>query len=271
MKRAIPLHIPRSNGQRNDKAAVPIGSGDEYGTLAFQPYEHGHANMPLDYHWLHNTVRKRFESDAAMEAFLPRALSPEELRRKEDGRHLSAMTQRVFQAGMQHAMVDARWPAFEEVFGGFDPEAMARIGPEQIASFLQDTRIIRHRTKLESIARNARFILDIRKEEGRSFGAFLADWPTTDIVGLWRLLGRRGARLGGRSAAGFLRLAGKDTFLLTSDVVARLKAAGVVHGEPTSQRDLQRVQAAFNQLQQASGRPLCQLSALLSLSINPTF
>lgn len=100
------------------------------------------------------------------------------------------------------------------------------------------------------------------------------DWfltPVTDIIGLWRLLARRGARLGGRSGAGFLRIVGKDTFLLTSDVVARLMAAGVIDHEPTSQRDLRTVQDAFNRLHQDSGRQLCQLSAMLALSINPTF
>lgn len=227
--------------------------------------------MTLDYRWLHDTVRERFESDAAMEAFLPRALDAEALKRKGDDRYLSAMTQRVFQAGMQHTMVDARWPAFEEAFEGFDPEAMARLGPEQLDRFMTDARIIRHRTKLETIPRNARFILDIRQEEDGSFGEFIADWPVTDIVGLWRVLGKRGARLGGRSAAGFLRLAGKDTFLLTSDVVARLKAAGIIDRAPTGQRDIQRVQDALNHLQQESGRQLCQLSAMLSLSINPMF
>lgn len=228
-------------------------------------------SITLDYPWLHDIVRRRFESDAAMEAFLPQPLDGEALRRKGDDRYLSAMTQRVFQAGMQHTMVDAKWPAFEEVFEGFEPQAMAWLGPRQIDGYLQDARIIRLRTKLESIAKNAQFILDIRQETGGSFGAFIADWPSRDIVGLWRLLGQRGARLGGRSAAGFLRLVGKDSFLLTSDVVARLKAAGVVEREPTGQRDLQRVQEAFNALQQASGRPLCQLSAMLSLSINPMF
>ena len=229
-------------------------------------------HMPtLEYPWLYDTVRQRFESDAALEAFLPQALDEQALREKGDDRYLSAMTQRVFQAGMQHSMVDAKWPAFEQVFGGFDPETMARSGPEQLEAWMQDKRIIRHRTKLQSIPRNAQFILDMRHEHGGSFGDFIADWPVTDIVGLWRVLGQRGARLGGRSAAGFLRLAGKDTFLLTSDVVARLKAAGVIEREPTSQRDIQRVQQAFNQLHQASGRPLCQLSAMLSLSINPMF
>lgn len=225
----------------------------------------------LTYQWLHDTVRARFDSDAAMEAFLPRALTPDELRRKGDDRYLSAMTQRIFQAGMQHAMVDAKWPAFEEAFSGFAPEAMATLGEADLQRHLQNTRIIRHLAKLRTIPKNARFILDVRQEQGDSFGAFIAGWPVDDIIGLWRLLGQRGARLGGRSAAGFLRLAGKDTFLLTSDVVARLAAAGVVNREPTGQRDLQAVQDAFNVLRQESGRPLCQLSAMLALSIHPAF
>lgn len=227
--------------------------------------------MALDYRWLHDKVRQRFASDAAMEAFLPRALTASELKRLGDDRYLSAMCRRVFRAGMQHSVVDARWPAFEAAFWGFEPEKLVLLTPEQIEGFMQDERLIRHRTKLQTIPRNAQFILDIRQEHGTSFGEFIADWPSRDIIGLWRLLARRGARLGGRSAAGFLRLVGKDTFLLTSDVVARLVAAGIVDRSPTSQRDLKRVQDAFNALQQASGRPLCQLSAMLSLTINPRF
>ena len=229
------------------------------------------AGMVLDYRWLYETVRKRFESDEAMEAFMPRALAPEELKDKGDDRYLSAMSQRVFQAGMQHSVVDAKWPEFEKAFDGFVPERMVLIGPEHIDGHMQNDRIIRDRAKLQTIPKNARFILDMRQEQGCSFGAFIADWPGVDIIGLWRLLAKRGARLGGRSAAGFLRLVGKDSFLLTSDVVARLKAAGVIDHEPTSQRDMQAVQDAFNALQQDSGRQLCQLSAMLSLSINPMF
>jgi len=227
--------------------------------------------MALDYPWLYDTVRARFDSDEALEAFLPQALTPEALRRQGDDRYLSAMSQRVFQAGMQHTVVDAKWPEFEQAFAGFAPEQMVLLGPGDIEGHMQNARIIRDRAKLRTIPQNARFILDIRQERGCSFGAFIADWPGSDTIGLWRLLAQRGARLGGRSAAGFLRLAGKDTFLLTSDVVARLVAAGTIERAPTRQRDLQAVQDAFNALQQRSGRPLCQLSALLSLSINPQF
>ncbi|GAB2779835.1 DNA-3-methyladenine glycosylase I [Halomonas shantousis] len=227
--------------------------------------------MTLDYHWLYDTVRRRFESDEAMEAFLPKALAAEALKQKGDDRYLSAMSRRVFRAGMQHSVVDAKWPDFEEAFWGFVPEKMVLLSPEQIEGYMKNDRIIRHRTKLQTIPRNAQFILDIRQEQGSSFGEFTANWPSTDIIGLWRLLAKRGARLGGRSAAGFLRLVGKDTFLLTSDVVARLMAADIVDQTPTSQRDMRVVQGAFNELQQSSGRPLCQLSAMLSLSINPRF
>ncbi len=227
--------------------------------------------MTLGYRWLYDTVRKRFESDEAMEAFLPKALTPDELKQKSDDRYLSAMSRRVFQAGVKHSVVDARWPAFEETFWGFVPEKMVLLSPEQIDVYMKNDRIIRDRTKLQTIPRNARFILDIRQEQGSSFGEFIANWPSADIIGLWRLLAKRGARLGGRSAAGFLRLVGKDTFLLTSDVIARLTASGIIGHEPTSQRDMQIVQDTFNELQQSSGRTLCQLSAMLSLSINPRF
>lgn len=226
--------------------------------------------MTLDYPWLHETVRKRFESDAAMEAFLPQPLSAAELEAQGDDRYLSAMTQRVFQAGMQHSMVDAKWPAFEEAFAGFQPKAMAALTPHDIERFMQDARLIRHRAKLETIPKNAAFVLDVAREHG-SFARFIAHWPVADIIGLWALLARRGARLGGRSAAGFLRLVGKDTFLLTSHVVERLQLAGVIEGTPSSRRNLQAVQDAFNALQQTSGRPLSQLSAMLALSIHPMF
>lgn len=225
----------------------------------------------LDYHRLYDTVRKRFESDAAMDALLPTALTEQALMQKGDDRYLSAMSQRVFQAGMQHAVVNARWPDFEQAFWGFVPEKVVMLSGEQLEGQMKNPRLIRHYTKLKTIPENARFILDIRQEQGCSFGEFIANWPGSDIIGLWRLLARRGARMGGRSAAGFLRLVGKDTFLLTSDVVARLQAAGVIDREPVSQRDLQTVQNAFNALQQRSGRPLCQLSAMLALSINPRF
>lgn len=227
--------------------------------------------MKIDYQWLYSTVRKRFSGETEMEAFLPQPKTPQELAALGDDRYLSAMSQRVFQAGMTHSVVNNKWPNFEEAFWGFAPEKMVLLSPEQIDAHMKNANIIRHLTKLKSIPQNAQFILDIRQEQGTSFAQFIADWPATDIVGLWQFLAKRACRLGGRSGAGFLRLIGKDTFFTTTDVIARLNASGIVDREPKTQRELQRVQDAFNDLHQQSGRPLCQLSAMLSLSINPRF
>ena len=220
-----------------------------------------------DYQWLHEYCLNRFGSAAALEARLPQPKSPAELAAVSDDRYLSLISLRIFRAGLKHSLVDAKWPAFEEVFFGFDPQKVVLMGGERLENLMQDTRLIRHLGKLKSVPRNAQMILDIAHEHG-SFGKLLADWPVTDIVGLWKLLAKRGNQLGGLSAPRFLRMAGKDTFILSDDVVAALKAQEIVDKAPTSQKDLAAVQAAFNAWHEQSGRPLCQLSMMLSDTVN---
>lgn len=220
-----------------------------------------------DYKWLHEFCLNRFGSAKALEAMLPQPRSDAELRALSDDRYLSLISLRIFRAGLKHSLVDAKWPAFEEVFFGFDPEKVVLMGAERLENLMQDARLIRHLGKLKSVPRNAQFILDVRREKG-SFGALIADWPVSDIVGLWKYLAKHGNQLGGLSAPRFLRMVGKDTFIPTDDMVAALKAQGVIDKAPTSLKDLAAVQAAFNQWQAESGRPLCQLSVMLAHTVN---
>ena len=220
-----------------------------------------------DYQWLHEFCLNRFGSAAALEAHLPEPLSPAQLRQISDDRYLSTMALRVFRAGLKHSLVDAKWPAFEQVFFGFDPEKVVLMGAEHLERLMQDTRIIRHLGKLKSVPRNAQFMLDVAREKG-SFGALIADWPVTDIVGLWKYLAKQGNQMGGLSAPRFLRMVGKDTFVPSNDVVAALVAQDVIDRQPTSQRDLATVQQAFNQWHAESGRPMCQLSMMLAYTVN---
>lgn len=220
-----------------------------------------------DYKWLHEFCLNRFGSAKALEARLPQPRSDAELRALSDDRYLSLISLRIFRAGLKHSLVDAKWPAFEEVFFGFDPEKVVLMGAERLENLMQDARLIRHLGKLKSVPRNAQFILDVRREKG-SFGALIADWPVSDIVGLWKYLAKHGSQLGGLSAPRFLRMVGKDTFVPTDDMVAALKAQGVIDKAPTSLKDLAAVQAAFNQWQAESGRPLCQLSVMLAHTVN---
>lgn len=220
-----------------------------------------------DYQWLHEYCLNRFGSAAALEAHLPQAKSAEQLRAISADRYLSTLALRVFRAGLKHSLVDAKWPAFEEVFFGFDPHKVVLMGAEHLERLMQDTRIIRHLGKLKSVPRNAQMVLDVEKEQG-SFGALIADWPVTDIVGLWKYLAKHGNQLGGLSAPRFLRMVGKDTFIPTDDMSAALIAQDIIDKPPTSQRDLALVQAAFNQWHAESGRPLCQLSVMLAHTVN---
>jgi len=220
-----------------------------------------------DYKWLHEFCLNRFGSAKALEAMLPQPRSDAELRALSDDRYLSLISLRIFRAGLKHSLVDAKWPAFEEVFFGFDPEKVVLMGAERLENLMQDARLIRHLGKLKSVPRNAQFVLDVRREKG-SFGTLIADWPVTDIVGLWKYLAKHGSQLGGLSAPRLLRMVGKDTFVPTDDMVAALKAQGVIDKAPTSLKDLASVQAAFNQWQAESGRPLCQLSVMLAHTVN---
>lgn len=220
-----------------------------------------------DYKWLHEYCLNRFGSAAALELRLPTPKTAAELRALSDDRYLSLIALRVFRAGLKHSLVDAKWPAFEAAFFGFDPDKVVLMGAEHLERLMQNKQLIRHLGKLRSVPRNARFVLDVAHDKG-SFGALIADWPVTDIVGLWKYLAKHGAQLGGLSAPRLLRMIGKDTFIATDDVVAALKAQGIIDKAPTSLKELAAVQAAFNAWQAQSDRPLCQLSYMLAHTVN---
>ncbi|MCL6415756.1 DNA-3-methyladenine glycosylase I [Aestuariirhabdus sp. Z084] len=205
--------------------------------------------------------------EQALQARLPVLATTSELIDHTDNYYLSAIVRRVFRAGLKHSLVDSKWPAFEEALWGFKPQSLALLSEEQIDALMQNRALIRHRGKLRTIPLNAQMVLDITAEHG-SVGRFLSDWPSSDIIGLWRYLTKRGAHLGGRSASAFLRMVGKDTFMLSNDVVAALKAQGVVEKMPTAQRDLLLVQEVFNGWQEQSGAPLSEISMTLACSIS---
>jgi 3-methyladenine DNA glycosylase Tag len=203
---------------------------------------------------------------AALEARLPQPRPPAELRALGDDRYLSQMELRVFRAGLKHSLVDAKWPAFEEVFHGFEPRRVRAMSDEALEGLLADKRLIRHWGKLKSVRDNAAAMLETASEQG-SFAAWLADWPAADIVGLWEALAKRFSQMGGNSGPSFLRMVGKDTFVLTHSVTAALQHWGAAAAPPKNRKDRAQVQAAFNAWAAETGRPLCQLSLILAASV----
>jgi 3-methyladenine DNA glycosylase Tag len=202
----------------------------------------------------------------ALEARLPQPRSAAELKAVQDDRYLSQMSLRIFRAGLKHSLVDAKWPAFEEVFQVFEPRRVRAMSDEAVEALLGDARLIRHWGKLKSVRDNAAAMITIAEEHG-SFGSWLADWPGTEIVELWEAHAKRFSQMGGNSGPTFLRMIGKDTFILTPSVVAGLKHWGAVDAPPKNRKDRASVQTAFNAWAAETGRPLCQLSLILAASI----
>lgn len=217
------------------------------------------------YQWIYEHVQAH-KSGEDIEQLLPQPVSVEVLAATSDDRLLSTMMRRVFRAGLKHALVDAKWTEFEKAFFGFDPEKISLMSDEHLENLMQNDKLIRHWGKIKAARANAMMIEELAQQHG-SFAQLVAHWPSDNIIGLWALLKKQGSQLGGNSGAAFLRMIGKDTFLLTDDVVAALKAQAIIDKKPTAKRDLQKVQEAFNQWQSESGRPLCQISKLLSYTV----
>ena len=143
----------------------------------------------------------------------------------------------------------------------------AAITPDQIDRFAQNPRIIRNRQKVLSVQANAHFILDIAKKHG-SFGKFISRWPAQDLIGLFAYMKKHGSRLGGMTGQRVLRNTGKDTFLITGDVVRCLQRAGIdINDTPGSKRALGLVQGAFNLWHEESGLPYSHISRVCAYSI----
>lgn len=198
---------------------------------------------------------------AAVAARLATPRAADEVAALPDSFFLDRMALRTFRAGLRHEMVDRKWPVFQEVFHQFDPPSCARLSDEAIEALLEDRRLIRNLPKLRAVRANAAAILELG-----GMGRWLAAWPPTDLVGLWAELARRFQQLGGASAPAFLRMVGKDSFLLTDAVVRGLNAWGAFAGTPRTRSDLAEVQRVFDRWVAETGRPYCQVSQILALS-----
>jgi len=162
-------------------------------------------------------------------------------------------------------VIQAKWNGFEAAFDGFDPGKCAFMDDDRMDALLKDTRIVRHGAKIASVRDNAGFLLQLREEGG--VGRVLGGWPSTAYVDLLDRLKRDGSRLGGNTGQYAMRFLGRDGFILSRDVVARLVAEGVIDGPPASKRAMTAVQGAFNTWMDQSGRGLTQISRVLAMSL----
>ena len=214
---------------------------------------------------------QRKDGEQGLEAWVSDPLSKEGFLAQEDHRFLSMMTKVVFQAGFVWRVIENKWPEFETVFFGFDPQKVVLLSPEQLETFGKDTRIVRNMQKIISVPQNANYINDKSRDFG-SYAAFLQQWKEEDLVGLYRHLKQSGCRLGGMSGPRMLRQMGLDTFMLSTDVVTCLQGAGLeIANQPTNKSDLAKVQNCFNSWRDKTGYSFTRLSRICASSVGQNY
>jgi len=72
--------------------------------------------------------------------------------------------------------------AFRAAFAGFDPDAVAAFGEEEVELLLGDERLLRNRAKIEAAIQNARATVALREVDG------LPEGPVGAEAGLARLV-----------------------------------------------------------------------------------
>lgn len=216
-------------------------------------------------------AEKRKGGAAALKKLLPQVASKKKLVATGDDRFLAMMTKCINQAGFSWKVIDNKWPEFEEAFFGFDTGKLGYLSPEQWEAYTSDRRVVRNWQKIKALRENVFFVQETAREFG-SFGNFLERWPESDQIGLMAHLKQHGSRLGGQSALWFLRRVGKDCFILSRDVVTTLKAAGLDIAEnPSSKRDLRKVQDQFNSWHEETGLPYSHLSRIAACSVGENY
>ena len=216
-------------------------------------------------------IRARAAGRKGGEAVLASLLGPVSdnaaLAKISDDRFLSTMAERVFAAGFVWRVIEQKWPGFEEAFLGFEPKRLLFQPDDFWHELASDKRIVRNPQKIKSVRDNAAFVERMSKEHG-GFGKFLAQWPKDDQIGLMAFLGKHGSRLGGNTGQYFLRWVGWDTFIISHDMAAALRDAGLDIAEsPTSKRDLARIQMQMNAWARQTGLPYAHISRILAMSI----
>lgn len=124
---------------------------------------------------------------------------------RDDRRYFEQLVRAIFQAGLNWPTIESHWPAFAEVFHGFDPEQVAEMTDDDVARAAADPRIIRNHRKIQATVASAAAANDVIAQYG-SVDAYLRSFASTEEA--IAALEKRFTGLGGYSAWWFLQSVG---------------------------------------------------------------
>ena len=197
---------------------------------------------------------------------LPALLSDAELMRLSDAYYFEKLTRCIFVSGFSSKVIQNKWDGFLEVFQEFDLDKLSDLVEEDWQAMAEDTRIIRNKRKIQAVRDNLDMVKKLSTEH-QGFGKFILSWGGQNQIGLMKLLNEQGNQIGDNTAQYFLRYIGIDGFIMSQDVCQAAIDAGVsIKAKPTSQKDKQALQDAFNFWQQESQMPYTHISKVLAYS-----
>jgi 3-methyladenine DNA glycosylase len=145
----------------------------------------------------------------------------------------------INQAGLSWLTVLKKRAAFRAAFAGFDPEVVARFGPDDRERLLADAGIVRNRAKVDAAIANAQTVERLRAEHG-SFAGWLDarhPLPRDEWVRLFKSTFRfTGSEIVGEflMSTGYLPGAHESSCPVFSTIAA-LRPPWMVRPEPSAQ------------------------------------
>ncbi|MDA1128775.1 MAG: DNA-3-methyladenine glycosylase I [Chloroflexi bacterium] len=123
-------------------------------------------------------------------------------RATDDDALFEIMSLQVFQAGLTWRMVLSRRDSFRAAFAGWKIDAVAAMGPDDVARLREDLGIIRNRQKIQAVITNAGIVQGLQKEHGGFCGWFYdvlpgADYPSlqTELRSTFKFMGPEISRM----------------------------------------------------------------------------
>ncbi|HYN28501.1 MAG TPA: DNA-3-methyladenine glycosylase I [Dermatophilaceae bacterium] len=85
---------------------------------------------------------------------------------RDEGGMFERLTLEAFQSGLSWVTILRKRDAFREAFAGFDPDAVAAYGEDDVSRLLGDARIVRNAAKVRAALTNARATVALRADGG---------------------------------------------------------------------------------------------------------
>lgn len=181
---------------------------------------------------------------------------------------LSELSKVSFQIGFNWALVEKKWPAFEESFFGFDLGICSSMPDEAIEAAMSTGTIIKNWPKLKAIRANAQWFSSLVACYG-SVGSRIAEIDANHYFESLFELQKGGTRVGVRTLQIWLRNMRVDAFVYTPDVERVLRMYGVIDKAPSSRSSWLALQGQVNEWMAEGDYSLSNVSQILAFSLGP--